>query len=67
MHTSAPKSSISILMPVKNAEPWVEACIQSIINQTHKNWELIIVNDGCTKSSGSTIQGRELFQLYRPL
>ncbi len=51
MHTSAPNSSISILMPVKNAGPWITACIQSILDQSHKDWELIIVNDGCTDST----------------
>ena len=38
-------------MPVKNAGPWLEECLDSIINQTHKNWELIAVNDFSTDNS----------------
>ena len=37
---------ISILMPVKNSEKFLSMTINSIIDQTEKNWELIIVNDG---------------------
>lgn len=36
---------ISILMPVKNAEPFLKVCIESIIEQDYKNWELLAVND----------------------
>ena len=32
-------------MPVKNAEPWLEECLDSIINQSYSNWELIAVDD----------------------
>jgi len=36
---------ISILLPFKNAAPWIEATIDSILNQTHANWELIAIDD----------------------
>lgn len=36
---------ISILMPVKNAGPWLEECLLSIQNQGLNQWELIAVND----------------------
>ncbi|AWM33843.1 glycosyltransferase family 2 protein [Hymenobacter nivis] len=36
---------VSIIVPIYKVEPYVEACIQSIIDQTHKNIELILVND----------------------
>lgn len=42
---------ISILMPVKNTSPYLSECIESIINQTEKNWELIAVNDHSTDNS----------------
>lgn len=43
---------ISIIIPVYNAELYIEKCISSIVTQSNKNWELIIVNDGSTDSSG---------------
>lgn len=36
---------ISILLPVYNAAPYLEACLDSIVEQTEKNWELLAVND----------------------
>ena len=37
---------VSIIMPVFNSENYVSKSIDSIMNQTYDNWELIIVNDG---------------------
>lgn len=37
---------ISVIMPVYNGEKFVEKAIKSVLNQTYKNFELIIVNDG---------------------
>ena len=36
----------SIIMPVYNAEKYVNKGIMSIVNQTYNNWELIIIDDG---------------------
>ena len=36
----------SIIMPVYNAENYVNKGIMSIVNQTYNNWELIIIDDG---------------------
>ncbi len=43
---------ISIVVPVYNAEKYLSECIESVISQTADNWELILVNDGSTDSSG---------------
>jgi len=39
---------ISIVMPAKNAAPYLADCLDSIINQTDLNWELIVTNDHST-------------------
>ena len=36
---------ISIIIPVYNVEPYIEECINSIINQTYKELEIILVDD----------------------
>ena len=44
---------ISIIIPVYNAEKYIEKCVDSLVNQTYKNLEIILVNDGSTDNSGS--------------
>ncbi|MFT6151006.1 MAG: glycosyltransferase involved in cell wall biosynthesis, partial [Flavobacteriales bacterium] len=36
---------VSIITPVKNGAQFLVECLDSIVNQTHQNWELLIVND----------------------
>lgn len=49
-------SKLSVIVPVYNTEKYVEKCLESIINQTIKNIEIIIVNDGSTDSSEKVIK-----------
>lgn len=39
---------ISIIVPIYNVEPYLERCIESIVKQTYKNIEIILVDDGST-------------------
>lgn len=43
---------ISIIVPVYNMEEYLERCIKSILKQTYRNLEIILVNDGSTDNSG---------------
>ena len=45
-------AEISIIVPVYNVEHYLENCIESILNQTFKDFELILVDDGSTDNSG---------------
>lgn len=42
---------ISVIVPVYNAEPYLSKCIESITNQSYKNLEIILVDDGSTDGS----------------
>ena len=43
----------SILVPVYNAERYLSECIESALNQTYKNFEVVLVDDGSTDTSGA--------------
>lgn len=48
---------VSIITPAYNCERYIEDCINSVINQTYENWEMIIVNDKSTDNTRSIIDG----------
>ncbi len=45
------KKLLSVIVPVYNAEPYLACCIQSILNQSMREIEIILVNDGSTDES----------------
>lgn len=49
-------SLVSIIIPAYNAGRFISETIDSVINQTYKDWELIIINDGSTDSTLNIIE-----------
>ena len=49
-------AKVSVIVPVYNVEKYVEKCLQSLVNQTLDNIEIIVVNDGSTDNSKQIIQ-----------
>ena len=46
---------ISVVVPVYNIENYIKKTTESIVNQTHQNMEVILVDDGSTDDSGKII------------
>lgn len=47
---------VSIILPAYNAECTIKESIQSIVNQTFRDWELIVINDGSSDNTEKVIQ-----------
>lgn len=47
---------ITVIVPVYNVEHYLDKCLDSLINQTYKNLEIIVINDGSTDNSGIICQ-----------
>lgn len=50
---------VSIIIPVYNSGKYLETCLNSILAQTYKNLEIIIINDGSTDNSPEIIENYE--------
>ena len=46
---------ISIIVPAYNVAEWLPRCINSVIAQTHNNWELLLIDDGSTDGTGAIV------------
>lgn len=49
-------NKVSVVVPVYNAEKYIEACIQSVLDQDYPNIELVLINDGSRDGSGAVCE-----------
>lgn len=47
---------VSVLLPVYNGELYLEESLNSVLNQTYKNYEIIIINDGSTDNTSNILR-----------
>ena len=45
------KDKISVIVPLYNCEKFLERCVQSVLDNTYNNFEVIVVNDGSLDNS----------------
>ena len=50
----------SIIIPVYNVEQYIKKCLDSVINQTYKNYEVIVVNDGTKDNSMDIVKNYDV-------
>ena len=48
---------ISVVVPVYNAERFLRFSLESVLAQTHSDWECVCVDDGSTDGSGALLDG----------
>jgi glycosyltransferase involved in cell wall biosynthesis len=48
---------IGIVVPAFNAAPWIGGAIASVIAQTHRDWMLVVVDDGSTDGTAGVVEG----------
>ena len=54
--TNSQQSLVSVITPTYNSEKFIGETIESVIGQTYKNWEMIVVDDGSTDKTESIVQ-----------
>lgn len=47
---------VTIIIPLYNVENYVEECLASIVNQTYKNLEILLINDGSTDKTMEKVE-----------
>ena len=56
------KGMVSVIIPIYNVEDYLAECIESVLSQSYKNYEIILINDGSTDNSG--VIAKEYYDKY---
>lgn len=59
MNKALDKDLVSVIVAAYNAEPYLEGSLNSILDQTHKNLEVIVIDDGSTDGTSKIVKGYE--------
>lgn len=57
MNDALPNDLVSVIVPVHNSSSYLQRCVDSILSQSHKDIEIILVDDGSTDNSGEICDG----------
>ncbi len=72
MHISNEEPLVSVVMPFYNSERFLKEAVDSVLGQTYRNWELLLVDDGSTDSSRGiaenlmTLRPNQIYVLEHP-
>ena len=67
MKTSKKEPQVDIIIPNYNKDKYLTECIESVINQTYKNWFLYIIDDNSKDKSKEILQKYKTFQNIKVL
>lgn len=54
--TNKSNNLVSVITPAYNCAEYIDECIESVLNQTYQNWEMLIVNDKSTDNTQSIVE-----------
>ena len=50
------RPKLNVIIPLYNAEKYIERCLMSIVNQTYENINVIVIDDGSTDRSADIVE-----------
>ena len=53
-------SLVSIIIPIYNADKYINKCLESVISQTYETLEILLIDDGCDFCAGRFLDDEEI-------
>jgi len=60
---TGPVPSVTVVLPVLNGERWITECLRSLRCQTFQDFEILVIDDGCTDNTIAIVRGMDLTSL----